>query len=91
LPSIIDNAARDDDIAGLLERFGRERRRVAYAILHRAVAAGELPKGTDVNLAHSLLVGPIFYRCLVGHSGRPTRRQLEHSVARVLAGMRADL
>jgi AcrR family transcriptional regulator len=91
LPSIIDNAARHDDIASLLERFGEERRSAAYAILRRAVAAGELPEDADVKLAHSLLVGPVFYQCLVGRGGRPTRRQLEHIVARVLAGMRADI
>lgn len=88
LPSIIDHADRDPEVARLLTGFGRERRRAAYTVLRRAVAAGELPADTDVALVHSLLVGPIFYLRLATRT-KPTRRQLEQIVDHVLASCKA--
>lgn len=88
LPSIIDNADRDAEVAALLARFGRERRRAGHSILRRAVDGGALPPHTDVALVHSLLVGPVFYHRLASRT-RPTRRQLEQIVAHVLAGAAA--
>lgn len=89
LPSLIDNASRDEDAARLLAQFGHERRRAVCRILHTAVGEGELPAGSDVKLLHSLLAGPVFYEWLAGGRSRPSRRHLGQIVEQVLAGARA--
>jgi AcrR family transcriptional regulator len=50
------------------ERFVEPRREAARAIFRRAVARGEIPAGTDIEVALDLLYGPVYHRLLHGHA-----------------------
>ena len=43
-------------------------RQAARGLLERAVAAGELRQGLDLEITLDLIYGPIYYRLLVGHA-----------------------
>lgn len=62
LPSIIDAAERDPNIASMYSELQDEYSSVFRDLLSVAVAQGKLPKNTDVSLLIALLVGPLFYR-----------------------------
>lgn len=66
LPSLIDAAERDPELAELHEEHVRERRAMFAGILQRAIDRGELPADVDVALLNDLLVGPFFYRRVLG-------------------------
>lgn len=65
LPSLVDAAARDPELAELREEHVRAKRARAVRVLERAVARGELPEGTDLERAIDLFAGPPFYRRLM--------------------------
>jgi AcrR family transcriptional regulator len=54
------------------------RREQLAPVIERGVARGDLRPGTDVRLAHELLLGPVFYRLLL--SGGPLNRKLSTSI-----------
>jgi hypothetical protein len=58
----VDGAERDPELAELHGAHSAARRAPLRAVLERAVAAGDLPAGTDLDLAVDLLAGPLFYR-----------------------------
>lgn len=62
LPSIIDAAERDPDIASMYGELQAEYSSVFRDVLSEAVDKGSLPKNTDVSVLIALLVGPLFYR-----------------------------
>lgn len=62
LPSIIDAAERDPDIALMYSELQGEYSSVFRDLLSAAVDAERLPKNTDVSALIALLVGPLFYR-----------------------------
>lgn len=62
LPSIIDAAERDPEIAAMYSALQEEYSSVFRELLSAAVNDGRLPKNTDVPLLIALLVGPLFYR-----------------------------
>lgn len=62
LPSIIDAAERDPDIAEMYSKLQHGYSAPLAAVLHRAVKAGELPERTDVAMLIAALTGPLFYR-----------------------------
>jgi AcrR family transcriptional regulator len=62
LPSIIDAAERDPDIASMYSELQGEYSSVFRDVLLAAVDSGRLPKDTDVSALIALLVGPLFYR-----------------------------
>jgi AcrR family transcriptional regulator len=62
LPSIIDAAERDPDIASMYGELQQEYSSVLQDVLSEAVNQGRLPKNTDVSVLIALLVGPLFYR-----------------------------
>lgn len=62
LPSIIDAAERDPDIASMYSELQDEYSSVFRDLLSAAVVQGKLPKNTDVSVLIALLVGPLFYR-----------------------------
>ena len=76
-----------------------EQRRTAYraivltqrahvrTVLARAVQAGELPAGTDLELAVDLLAAPLFYRRLVSGTPVDAPGYVERVVDTVLAGL----
>ncbi|MDB5933275.1 MAG: transcriptional regulator [Massilia sp.] len=62
LPSIIDAAERDPDIAAMYSELQQEYSSVLQDVLSEAVKKGKLPKNVDVCVLIALLVGPLFYR-----------------------------
>jgi AcrR family transcriptional regulator len=62
LPSVIDAAERDPDIAAVYSRLQEGYSAPLQSIIQRAMQKGELPKTTDAALLVAALTGPLFYR-----------------------------
>jgi AcrR family transcriptional regulator len=62
LPSIIDAAERDPDIAEMYSTLQQGHSVPFETVIQRAVRKGELPKETDATVLISALTGPLFYR-----------------------------
>jgi Tetracyclin repressor-like, C-terminal domain len=69
-------------------RFVEPRRDEGRAILRRAIARGEIPAGTRVEVALDLLYGPVYHRFLHGHAPL-NDRFVRDVVDTVLAGLAA--
>jgi AcrR family transcriptional regulator len=54
--------------AAYRERFVQPRREQGGVILRRAIERGEIPAGTNVEVALDLLYGPMYHRLLHGHA-----------------------
>lgn len=65
MPCLIDAAARDDEIEGLLNRLGVERQQPVMTIVERAQARGQLPAGLDPEVVIGAIVGPIVFRKVI--------------------------
>lgn len=66
VPDLLAEAARDTAFgAALHERVGVVRRRLAGAMIERAVERGELPGHVDAELAADLIVAPVYWRLAV--------------------------
>lgn len=74
-------------LADFRKRFLWPRRREAYLTLQRAIARGELPKNTDMDLLLDSLYGPIYMRFLIQHD-RLTPEFVDRLCAMVLAETR---
>ena len=61
-PSLVGECASDPELGKLLSPLLMERRRPLVHAFERAVARGELPPDTDLELAADLVVGPIAVR-----------------------------
>lgn len=62
LPSIIDAAERDPDIAAMYSKLQGGYSAPLEAAIRNAVERGELPGDTDVATLIAALTGPLFYR-----------------------------
>jgi AcrR family transcriptional regulator len=62
LPSVIDAAERDPDIAAMYSRLQEGYSAPLQSIIQRALQKGDLPKTTDATLLVAALTGPLFYR-----------------------------
>ena len=62
LPSIIDAAERDPDIAELYSKLQRGYSVPFETVIRRATARGELPEDTDASVLIAALTGPLFFR-----------------------------
>lgn len=62
LPSVIDAAERDPEIAAVYSRLQEGYSAPLQSIIERAMQKGELPKTTDAALLVAALTGPLFYR-----------------------------
>jgi AcrR family transcriptional regulator len=62
MPSIIDAAERDPEIAAVHSELQRRHAAPLRSTLESAVARGELPDGTDVSAVASALRGPLYFR-----------------------------
>jgi AcrR family transcriptional regulator len=62
LPSVIDAAERDCDIAAMYGRLQEGYSAPLEFIIQRAMRRGELPKTTDSAVLVAALTGPLFYR-----------------------------
>lgn len=67
MPSLIDAAERDAEVARLQAAWVRARRGAVHRALARAEARGEIPAGLDDDLVCSMFGGAAFYRRLVSH------------------------
>lgn len=68
LGALLTRARTDDSFARELnERLVQPRRDRARPIFHRAIARGEIPEDTDIELGLDLLYGPVYHRFLQGH------------------------
>ena len=63
--ALVEAGDRDAEMRGLVHDFLAERMEPVRALLARAIARGELDPGLDVDVAISMLAGPVFYRRLV--------------------------
>lgn len=68
LPSLLDAAERDPELAELHRRFTAQRRRFMLDVLEAGIAAGTVHPGTDVELIADLLAGPVLYRRLISRA-----------------------
>jgi AcrR family transcriptional regulator len=62
LPSVIDAAERDRDVAEMYRTLHARYSAPLESVIRRAVKMRELPRSTDVALLVSALTGPLFYR-----------------------------
>jgi AcrR family transcriptional regulator len=62
LPSIIDAAERDPDVAGMYSKLQQDYSAPFQTVIQRAIRKGELPRGTDDAMLIAALTGPLFYR-----------------------------
>jgi AcrR family transcriptional regulator len=62
LPSIIDAAERDSDIASMYSKLQHGYSAPLETVILRAVGRGELPQDTDAAMLIAALTGPLFYR-----------------------------
>jgi AcrR family transcriptional regulator len=62
LPSVIDAAERDPDIAAVYSRLQEGYSAPLQSVIQRAMQKGELRKTTDAALLVAALTGPLFYR-----------------------------
>lgn len=89
LPDLLAEAARNQDIAAALQTaLSDAQRGVASDIVGRAVRRGELPAGTDVDLAVDLLGGPLYWRLVMLRSDLP-KGYVARLAAATVAALRA--
>lgn len=65
MPAIIDAAARDPEIATLVDGLKDERERPLRAMIRRAEARDEIPTGLDMRVLVGTLIGPVVFRKLI--------------------------
>jgi AcrR family transcriptional regulator len=66
LPSLIDAAERDPELAELWQVHIAQRRAMFKHVLRKAIDRGELDAGTDLEVVTDVLAGPFFYRRIIG-------------------------
>jgi AcrR family transcriptional regulator len=69
IPALIEGAERDPRVRDFHHRYSASRRRAIIDLIARGAQAGEIPRGTDPELATTALLGAIFYRRLM--TGEP--------------------
>jgi AcrR family transcriptional regulator len=62
LPSVIDAAERDDQVAAVHSRIHAEHMAPLYVVIERARQRGELPRNSLAAEIVAAVVGPLFYR-----------------------------
>ena len=68
IPSLIDAAERDPELAELHRQFTAQRRRFVLDVLESAIDQGVVDPAADVELVADLLAGPVFYRRLISRA-----------------------
>lgn len=68
LPSLVDAAERDPELAELHRRFTAQRRRFVLDVLEAGIDQGAVGPTADVELVADLLAGPVFYRRLISRA-----------------------
>jgi AcrR family transcriptional regulator len=88
VPDLMAASERDPALASLFEQVLRDRRRPITERLQRAVVDGDLRRELDVELAGSLLVGPLLHRRLLQRE-QLDDRWLDQVARTVLAACRS--
>jgi AcrR family transcriptional regulator len=78
----------DPEVDLVAQRIAKEQMRPRRIVLERAMARGELPQGTDVDLILELVFSPVVKRIAFARES-PTESFLERVVDIVLAGARS--
>jgi AcrR family transcriptional regulator len=89
IPSLVDAAERDPDLARLQRDWVKERRSGLERAFQRAQARGEIGAGVDIELVGAMQSGPLFYRRLVSHEPL-SPRFIERLVDAVMAVVEAQ-
>lgn len=88
MPSLVECAGRDPEMARLLDRIGEERERGLQRILDRARERGELHTDLDAEQLVGVIVGPIVFQKVVRR--RPlTPEYVDACVDVVVSGLEA--
>ena len=90
LPALVVEAGNDPELEAQLRAFVADRRNPARAAFQRAVARGELPTDTDVELSIDLITGAVMNR-LVFTGAVVDDAYLRRVIDTVLVGLGADL
>jgi AcrR family transcriptional regulator len=72
LAAFMDAAERDPALQRMHVQLTERRRDLVRHLLARARERGEIPAGTDIELAVDLLAAPAFYRRFVAHQAFPS-------------------
>jgi AcrR family transcriptional regulator len=90
IPDLMAEAARNPQIAETLQKALRTHQRaVGEKLVGQAVARGELPAGTDPEVAVDLMLGPLYWRLAVARTPLPDD-YLEKLSAAVTAALRSS-
>ncbi|MFC7529551.1 TetR/AcrR family transcriptional regulator [Actinoplanes sp. GCM10030250] len=88
IPDLMAEAARNPQIAETLQRALRTHQQaVGDKLVGQAVARGELPAGTDADLAVDLILGPLYWRLAVARQPLADN-DLERLTAAVTAALK---
>jgi AcrR family transcriptional regulator len=91
IPDLMAEASRNPQIAETLQKALRTHQQaVGDKLIGQAVARGELPEGTDPELAVDLLLGPLYWRLAVARSPI-SDDQLEKLTAATAAALRSTV
>jgi len=72
VPDLLAEAARNPQIGQTLQQALRDAQRdIGNLLIDRAVKRGEIPSGTDPELALDLVVGPVYWRLAVARGPLP--------------------
>jgi AcrR family transcriptional regulator len=87
LMGVVAEGVLDEEVGrSYREHWVKPRRDDARILLGRAIEAGELPRGADIETALDALFGPLYYRFLVKHA--PLTPAFAESIFRtVIAGV----
>ncbi|MCO8273418.1 TetR/AcrR family transcriptional regulator [Actinoplanes sp. TRM 88003] len=89
IPDLMAEAARNPQIAETLQKALRTHQQaVGEKLVGQAVTRGELPQGTDPDLAVDLILGPLYWRLAVSRS-KPDSDYLDKLMAAVTAALRS--
>ncbi|WP_092549274.1 TetR/AcrR family transcriptional regulator [Actinoplanes derwentensis] len=91
IPDLMAEAARNPQIAETLQRALRTHQQaVGEKLIGQAVARGELPEGTDPDVAVDMILGPLYWRLAVAR--QPIEEDyLEKFTVAVTAALRATV
>ena len=86
LPSLIDAAERDTEIAAFHRELTRHRRVPMRTVLELGQQRGDIPVDADLDYVIDLLSAPLFYRRFIYHADNDPLL-VQHIVDDVLAGL----
>jgi AcrR family transcriptional regulator len=86
LPSVIDAAEREPEIADMYSRLQQNYSAPLRTVIRRAIQRRELPKTTDVDVLIAALTGPLFYRRWF--SREPVTDAFAKQIIRCVTGLR---